>query len=819
MDYNEATNFLFDLRRFGPRPGTESVAELLTELGDPHEDLTCIQIAGSNGKGSTARMTERALREAGLSVGLFTSPQIEEFRDRIRVDGRYIPESAVTAFVEEIAEYVRDRGAQGMSPTFFEVSTALALWYFNCQDIDIGVLEVGIGGSKDATSIVDPITSAVTSVTLEHADVLGDTVEEIARDKAHVVPTDRPIVTAASGSARGAIEDFAGPPITVGPTGAEEDNDVVVSYEGRTNDVEAGIHIESRNWAIETALPILGRHQAENAGVAATLVEEVHDALDMEFDPAMVARGFRQAHWPGRCEVMDRDPLVVLDGAHNEGACERLAEVIDEFEYDNLYLVVGAMHDKDHPAMAAALPTADEVIACRPDLDRAEDPGILAQVFDNAGAGSTSVIDPVEDALAAALERADPADCVLVTGSLFAVREARARWSRLYTPYRVEDSSMAKRVLSRAGATVPTVKRDEDRAVHRVIETRLNRRQADRLGELLRGVGADLAVADIDHDGERRRAIVMGTDEQLRTVIQETTSEPAGVARIGEELEAMLAESDREDATYPWEQETAIMGILNVTPDSFHDGGEYDRVSDARARAEEMVAAGVTIVDVGGESTRPGADPVPVETEIDRVVPVIEELGSLDVMISIDTRKAAVARAAIEAGADMINDVSGLEDPDMRFVAAEYDVPLVVMHSINTPVDPGADIEYDDVVRDVIAELSRTVLLAQRAGLDRSQIVVDPGLGFGKTNRENFELVERLDEFGALSCPVMVGHSHKSMFEATGHESGERLAPTIATTALAADRGADLIRIHDPAENVAAVRVVETARQCSRPDE
>jgi dihydropteroate synthase len=179
-------------------------------------------------------------------------------------------------------------------------------------------------------------------------------------------------------------------------------------------------------------------------------------------------------------------------------------------------------------------------------------------------------------------------------------------------------------------------------------------------------------------------------------------------------------------------------------------------------------------------------------------------------MISIDTRKAEVARAALDAGADILNDVSGLEDPEMRFVAAEYDVPIVVMHSIDAPVVPAKDVHYDDVVEDVIDELEEKVLLAEKAGLDREQIIVDPGLGFGKRSAESFELLGRTDEFHALECPVLVGHSHKSMFGLIG-EDEDRTAATVAGTTIAAERGADVIRVHDVAENVAALRAVEAA--------
>jgi len=177
----------------------------------------------------------------------------------------------------------------------------------------------------------------------------------------------------------------------------------------------------------------------------------------------------------------------------------------------------------------------------------------------------------------------------------------------------------------------------------------------------------------------------------------------------------------------------------------------------------------------------------------------------------VDTRKAAVAEAALDAGADIINDVTGLEDPQMRVLAAERDVPVIIMHSIDTPVDPDRIIDYDDVVADVINELRERVLLAEKAGIQREKLIVDPGLGFGKSAEESFALLNRIDEFHALGCPVLVGHSHKSMFGHIDRDAADRLAATIAATALATDRGADVIRVHDVDENRAAVDVIHAA--------
>ncbi|WP_339102288.1 dihydropteroate synthase [Haloterrigena salinisoli] len=857
MEYHEAADFLFDLRRFRPKPGTESTARLLAHLGDPHDGVDFVQIAGSNGKGSTARMVERSLREAGLSVGLYTSPHLEDLRERIRVDGRKIPRSAVTEFVEAAREYVTDRGADGESPTFFETMTAMAIWQFGREDVDVAVLEVGIGGKYDATSVVDPVASAVTSVTLEHTGILGDTVGEIARDKAHVAPADAPLVTGATGDALEGVREVAGDVITVGSAAdsgdADGEPDVRVAYGGRVNHTEAAVTVDGGDWDLEARLSLLGSHQAENAGIAAVLARQVADISDDD-----LARGLRSAHWPGRFEVLETAPLVVLDGAHNPGACEPLAATLGTYEYDDLHLVFGAMHDKDHREMAATLPTPETVVATEPTLDRAEDRDVIASVFADAGVADVRTSATVQEALETALREADDDDCVLVTGSLFAVAEARSRWTSAGVPKRIRDREDAREAL--ATANVPAAGNSEIQgdAVHRVVSLSLGYRQAAAVERELLRLGGECALSGLQRDEESVDAVLMGTLSQFERLVERLESgapsasgpdadvDSGGLLGVVRELRERLeidpneaftnvrganaagssgepstagvdVDADTADAC-PWTDRTAVMGILNVTPDSFHDGGEYDALEDAVARAEAMIEAGVDVIDVGGESTRPGAEPVSTETEIDRVVPVVEAIADRDALVSIDTRKAAVAEAALEAGADIINDVSGLEDPEMRFVVAEHDAMLVLMHSIDAPVVPGREIEYDDVVEDVIDRLSERVLLAEKAGIDREDIIVDPGIGFGKSAREAFEILDRTDEFRALGCPILIGHSHKSMFEHVDREAGERGAATVAASAIAADRGADIVRVHDVPENVAAVRTALAARDPERFD-
>jgi dihydropteroate synthase len=813
MQYHEAANYLFDLRRYSPKTGLESTRDLLAALGDPHEELTVVQVAGSNGKGSTARMVERVCREAGLDVGLYTSPHLDDLRERVRVNGRKVTKGAVVEFVEAAHDHVEERAAAGTSPTFFEAVTALSLWEFARQDVDVAVLEVGIGGKHDATSVCDPVAaSAVTSVTFEHADVLGDTVEEIAHDKAHVFG-DRPLVTATEGSVLDVVRAVAPEVVTVGEEGAE--TDVTVAYGGREG-LEGAVTLDGPDFHVETHLPLLGAHQARNAGVAAVLARQAGDAVGVGVDGTALALGLRNAYWPGRFEVMSQEPLTILDGAHNPGGLERVAETLAEFdgEYDDLHAVFGAMADKDHVGMVEALPTPGQVYTCRANTGRAEAPAALTGAFENAGAGHVETGGNVTAALEDALAAAGPDDCVLVAGSLYVVAEARRRWSRVQVPKRVPDLEVAESALADAEVSEPGVRRMRAKGVHRTRHVRVQPRQAEYLKQELLSLGGECATSAVTDREELRDAVLMGTLAQFKRLVGKLEGQPYGLERLGEEIRRSLGIQHAPDRRgYPWEGDrTAVMGILNVTPDSFHDGGEYDDLEAAVAQAERMVEAGVDIIDVGGESTRPGADPVPVEAEIARVVPIIEAVADLNVLVSIDTRKAVVAEAALDAGADILNDVSGLEDPDMRLLAADRDVPVVVMHSINAPVDPSVEVAYDDVVGDTIDALVERVLLAEKAGLDRSQILIDPGLGFGKSKAESFELLDRLDEFAALGCPVLVGHSHKSMFDLVGSEAGERLPATAAATALAAERGADVVRVHDVPENVAAVRVVEAAR-------
>ncbi|MES3161638.1 MAG: dihydropteroate synthase [Halorubrum sp.] len=897
MHYHEAANFLFDLRRFSVKPGTERVAALLDQLGNPEANVACVQVAGSNGKGSTARLVESVLREAGLSVGLYTSPHLSSLGERVRVDGRPMTETAVADFVESVEPWLVEQAAAGSPLTFFEVVTAMAFREFARRDVDVAVLEVGLGGEYDATSVADPVATAVTNVSLEHTAVLGDTIAEIARTKARIAEPNAPMVTACEGEALEVVREVAAeasaPVTTVSgpnhdPTGEEA---IVAAYGGRVSATDARVTFTGESPG-EYRIPLVGKHQATNAAVAAALArrtltviesDDLDDGVtaadsdadgddrgdradDPQADPLpkwALTAGLARASWPGRFEVLDTAPLTVLDGAHNPAACETLAGTLAEYEYEDCHLVYAAMHDKDHAGTAAALPDAASAITCRPALDRAEDPEVLAAALRSAGVERVAAGEDVADAVADAVDRANDDDCVLVVGSLFAVAEARAAMTRTVTPKSMRDPGDADRALEAGGVPPAGVERTRDGVDYRVRTLRLRGDRAARVAATLRTVGGDAAVGGIAADGEgsgvdgggigggeQSPVTLAGSVTEFRALCDRLVDAGGGLAGVAADLAASLNIDDETDAgtdtdtgddasdtpaartvdaadsladthaaadEYPWSDRTAVMGVLNVTPDSFHDGGRHEALTDAIDGARRMVAAGVDVIDVGGESTRPGADPVPVDEEIDRVVPVIEAVQEVtavadgDVLVSVDTRKPAVAEAALSAGADIINDVTGLADPEMREVVADAGCPVVVMHSIDAPVDPSNDPEYGDVVADVIADLNERLIRAEVAGIDRERVIVDPGIGFGKSAAESFELLGRVDEFAALGCPVLVGHSHKSLFGAIDRDSDDREHATVAATAVAAERGADLVRVHDVAENRAAVDVVAAA--------
>jgi len=268
-----------------------------------------------------------------------------------------------------------------------------------------------------------------------------------------------------------------------------------------------------------------------------------------------------------------------------------------------------------------------------------------------------------------------------------------------------------------------------------------------------------------------------------------------------------------------WEEKrdrVLVMGVLNVTPDSFYDGGRYAQPTAAVKQGLQMEADGADIIDIGGESSRPGASPIPLQEELDRVIPVIEGIRKRsDVLISVDTTKAEVAAEALSAGATMVNDISALRsDPQMAKVVSRSGAVLVLMHMLGTPATMQLSPTYGDVIEEIRTFLAERISYAVEAGINRKRVVIDPGIGFGKLLSHNIAIIRRLDRLTDLGAPVLIGLSRKSFIgEILGLPPGERLEGTIAASVIAIMNGADIIRVHDAKEGRRAADVAFRLRE------
>jgi dihydropteroate synthase len=272
------------------------------------------------------------------------------------------------------------------------------------------------------------------------------------------------------------------------------------------------------------------------------------------------------------------------------------------------------------------------------------------------------------------------------------------------------------------------------------------------------------------------------------------------------------------NGTFDLSARTHLMGILNVTPDSFSDGGRFLKIEDAIRRGIKMAEEGADIIDVGGESTRPRSDPIGIEEELSRVIPVIKGLSKeINVPISIDTYKSEVAKKALDAGAEMINDISALRfDPKMKEVVDEYQVPIVLMHIKGTPKNMQVHPYYDDVIKEIIEYLKESIQLAKDAGIKEENIIIDPGIGFGKRLEDNLNILKNLKKFSILNCPLLIGPSRKSFIgKILDLPVEERLEGSLAALAVAIMNGANIVRVHDVKESKRVAGIVDAILRAS----
>jgi dihydrofolate synthase/folylpolyglutamate synthase len=441
--YQRSLDYLFGLQRFGIKLGLANITALLRKLGDPHAGLRAVHIAGSNGKGSTAAFLTSILRQAGYRVGLYTSPHLIDFAERIQVNGVPISQERVVRLTDRVREGVVEMEKRGelwpdsslsslpgdfdpekATLTFFEFTTAMAFAYFKEERVDLAVLETGMGGRLDATNVIDPLLALISPISLEHQQYLGKTLLQVAGEKAGIIKPGRPLLTTARQPRIMALlqkkcrevqapfyahgRDFRGTQTETG----------FMNFRGR-----------SHRWK-HLRLGLAGSHQVLNASLALAAAEMLME-MGFPLKEDHLRKGLAETRWPGRLERVGDSPPVLLDGAHNPGATRILKRALEEkFPRRRLILVLGIMGDKEIPKMMSnLLPLADLLVLTRPHMERAASLELLRKHASPWKKPTVEIAD-VGVALEKAMGEAGKEDLVVVTGSLYTVGEARAHLIR-----------------------------------------------------------------------------------------------------------------------------------------------------------------------------------------------------------------------------------------------------------------------------------------------------------------------------------------------------------------------------------------------------
>lgn len=427
MNFPEAMEFLTKLTKFGMNFGLGRIERLLELLGNPHHELACVHIGGTNGKGSVAAIMASVLKESGFRTALFTSPHLHSYTERFLIDGVPISETELAGLLTELRPYLETMVREGDEhPTEFEVLTASAFLYFYRQQVDYAVIEVGLGGAIDSTNVVDPKVAVITNVAMDHMDYLGSTVEEIAQVKAGIIKAGRPVVTAST-DAR-VLPILQAKARAVGARLYRVQDCARWHIKGwwkraQTVDVE----VDGQTYP-NLELPLLGEHQALNLATALVALK----LLPAEIPPEAIYRGVREVHWPARLELIPAPQgySFLIDAAHNVSGAQSLRSALSRyFPHKRLILVIGMLADKEREKVLEVLaPLADVVIVTKPNSYRAGDWTSLAEMAKAKACSGTPVytIADVAQAVDQAVAVAGPGDLVVITGSFYMVADARA---------------------------------------------------------------------------------------------------------------------------------------------------------------------------------------------------------------------------------------------------------------------------------------------------------------------------------------------------------------------------------------------------------
>lgn len=414
--YDRSLTYLYDLQKYGIKFGLSSTSDLLARLGNPHQNLQAIHIAGTNGKGSTAAMLSAILARTGMQVGLYTSPHLVRFNERFRLNDHDVDDREIMDVFRRVKDVVDEREP----PTFFEMTTAMALSLFAEKGVDWAILEVGMGGRLDATNVIQPQITIINNIAFDHQEFLGSTLGRIAREKAGIIKKGVPLITAVKQPvALAVIKErclaLAAPCYRIG-------QQIKVRSRGRRCFSYRGL-----KWRLENLqLPLAGGHQLLNAATALGALEVLEQLGRLHPLSEQVQEGLRKTRWPGRLEWFSEHPPVLLDGAHNNAGIVSLRKALqEEYTYERLIIVLGIMADKDLRGMVHKLaPLADHLILTRPRYERAAEPESLREVAGEF-AKRTELISSVRQALKRAMTLATSEDLVVVTGSLYFIGEVK----------------------------------------------------------------------------------------------------------------------------------------------------------------------------------------------------------------------------------------------------------------------------------------------------------------------------------------------------------------------------------------------------------
>lgn len=423
MKYEEAMKYITEVGNFGSNYGLERTYKLLEHLGNPERDLKLIHIAGTNGKGSTTSMITEILMGEGYKVGMYTSPFIEEFEERIQINRNNIPKESLAILMDEIKVAVDKVIEAGYNhPTEFEIITVLMLLYFKKENIDFGVIEVGLGGTLDSTNVIKPIIQVITSISFDHTNLLGNTLEKIAREKAGIIKKGIPtVIYPQQEEVLKVIKNKC----------FEMDSELYIANNENLNfenivNLDKPYQLLKYNNEIDILLPLLGEHQIINLSVAMQAIEVLNNKNIIDISIANIVKSIKNVSWKGRLEVLSNNPYVVIDGAHNIQGIKTLSRNIKKyFKYENLYLILGILADKDVEEMIKIItPMAKKVYSVTPNSIRGE---LAESLKDEVSKFNKNckAFDKYEEAYLEALNDASEKDLILASGSLYMIGDMR----------------------------------------------------------------------------------------------------------------------------------------------------------------------------------------------------------------------------------------------------------------------------------------------------------------------------------------------------------------------------------------------------------